>query len=196
MKNFKIFITTIILISIFTLHMPLEAVAINNNENDDIGKKAANYLAKLDIYQGYDDGSLGLDNNITRAEFATLAVRMIGLENEAEKNHDETDFTDVSTDFWGSGYINIAAEKGLIKGYDDNTFKPQNNISYAEAITMIIRILGYEDKTTGEWPDSHIKKANDLNITDNISLADEHIVNREEVAIIIYNSLDVTIMDF
>ena len=52
------------------------------------------------------------------------------------------------------------SRQGLIKGYPDGTFKPANQVSYAEAITMLVRALGYKDEfLSGQWPANYLAKA-------------------------------------
>ncbi len=151
---------------------------------------AGNYLRDLGLYQGYDDGTLGLERPITRAEFATLVVRMIGEEAVSKKQVD-TVFKDVKAKHWGSGYINTAVKHKLVEGYSDQTFKPEGKITYAEALTMMIRLLGYEATAKGEWPQSHIAVADGLGITKGLGYKADHIVNRGDVAVIIKQSLGV-----
>lgn len=158
--------------------------------------QAGNYLKALGIYKGYEDGTLGLEKNITRAEFATLAVRILGLENQQQQKKGATVFNDIGADFWGSGYINIAVERNLVKGYpEDNTFRPQGNITYAEALTVLVRLLGYESSVEGEWPNSFINKSQELGITGDLSYAPDHVVNRGDIAILIFNSLSVPLAE-
>lgn len=154
---------------------------------------AGSFLQQLNIFKGYEDGTLGLNRNITRAEFAALTVRLIGMEELQESRKGTTSFKDVKGDFWGSGYINIAVGEGLFKGYDDQTFRPQGNITYAEVITVLVRLLGYEAEVTGTWPQGHIDKATELKINANISYEPSQIVNRGDIAIMIYQALNVVL---
>lgn len=155
------------------------------------GEAAGSFLQQLGIFKGYEDGTLGLERNITRAEFAALTVRLIGMEELHESRKGATAFRDVRGDFWGSGYINIAVGEGLFKGYDDRTFRPQGNITYAEVITVLVRLLGYETEVSGAWPLGHINKAAELKINTDVSYAPSHIVNRGDIALMIYRALNV-----
>lgn len=152
---------------------------------------AGNYLKEIGIFKGYEDGTLGLNRNITRAEFAALTVRLIGMEELHEGNKGKTAFKDVPADFWGSGYINIAVGQGLFKGYEDQTFRPQGNITYAEVITVLVRLLGYEKEVAGTWPQGHIDKATELKINNNINYQPSQIVNRGDIAIMVYQAMEV-----
>ncbi|MBN7773388.1 S-layer homology domain-containing protein, partial [Clostridium aminobutyricum] len=92
-------------------------------------------LANGGIIEGYNDGTFGATKAITRAEFATIASRFDTLE-----DGDGTTFSDISGN-WAEKYIKSAAKKGWITGYNDGTFKPTQNITRAEAMTLINRVL-------------------------------------------------------
>ena len=156
-------------------------------------EQAGEYLKKIGLYKGYEDGSLGLDRNVTRAEFATLAVRIEGMEDVQEKHRGETIFKDMAASHWASGYVNIAVSKDLIKGFEDKTFRPEEEITYVQALAVVIRILGYEKDVVGEWPDNYIEKGMDLGLDRYIGLSADDVINRGEIAVLIYNALEITI---
>lgn len=87
------------------------------------------------IINGYEDGTFGPTKSITRAEFAAIASRFDVLEETADNQ-----FSDISN-HWAKAYINSAAKKGWITGYQDGTFKPNQYITRAEAMTLINRVL-------------------------------------------------------
>lgn len=93
-------------------------------------------LENLKYIVGYPDHTFHPDNYITREEFATIIVRIAGLENATPK---ENYFTD--TKGWATKYVNLAFENRLVFGYDNTTFRPKANISRAEAISIINRVL-------------------------------------------------------
>ena len=160
---------------------------------DDVltAEQAGEYLRQVGLYVGYEDGTLGLDRNITRAEFATLAVRIEGLEDLQEEHKGETIFKDMPADHWASGYVNIAVSGDLIKGFEDKTFRPQEEITYVQALAVVIRLLGYEGDVVGEWPDNYVDKGEDLGLGKYIDLSANDVINRGEIAILIYNALEV-----
>lgn len=92
-------------------------------------------VAAAGIVNGYEDGSFMPDKKITRAEFAAIASRFTSLVYEGENM-----FTDTS-DHWAANEINNAAMTGWIAGYEDGTFNPEADITRAEAITIINRML-------------------------------------------------------
>ena len=92
-------------------------------------------VAAAGIVNGYDDGTFGPNKKITRAEFATIAARFTSLVHEGENLFNDID------GHWAAGYINNAAITGWVNGYDDGSFKPEAEITRAEAITLINRVL-------------------------------------------------------
>ena len=96
---------------------------------------AISTLSNAGIISGYPDGTFKPNGYITRAEFATIAVRFF------EVQYDGKDlFPDIST-HWAKDYINQAGSAGLVNGYPDGTFGPNKNITRAEAVTLVNRTL-------------------------------------------------------
>ena len=115
---------------------------------------AVSTLTNAGIIDGYEDGTFKPDGNITRAEFATIAVRFF------EATYDGGDlFSDIAG-HWAQEYINEAANAGIVDGYPDGTFRPQQYITRAEAMTMVNRTIDrhpdadhlLDDMIT--WPDN------------------------------------------
>ena len=77
------------------------------------------------------------DRPVTRAEFAAMAARFSG-----EDGKGVNVFSDVFADEWYYGAVSCAAQNGWISGYPDGTFRPQNSITRAEAVTIVNKMLG------------------------------------------------------
>jgi len=95
------------------------------------------YLTKIGILKGYSDSTFKPDQPITRAEFTDITARFSPILSE-----NSSPFNDVETDYWAFNYIVTAYEKGWITGYPDGTFKPDDNITRAEAVTIVNKMLG------------------------------------------------------
>lgn len=95
-------------------------------------------LAKAGIINGYKDGTFKPTETITRAEFATMIMRYAKL----SPSTGSTGFSDVPESDWAAGNIKAVAEAGYVKGYNNGTFRPENNLTRAEAVTVINRVLG------------------------------------------------------
>lgn len=121
--------------------------------------KATSSMAAGGYIQGYADGTFGANKPITRAEFVCLAARF------ATKTTGFASYTDVDNGHWAARSIAICASNGWVQGYEDGTFRPDQPITRAEAMTIINRMLGrgvskgyvckgavrYTDNDPGSW---------------------------------------------
>ena len=94
------------------------------------------YASSMNWVKGYLDGYFYPEKTITRAEFAAITARYLNIEPESG-----TVFTDTYEDVWSTGYITALFNKGILKGYLDGTYHPENDITRAEGITLINRII-------------------------------------------------------
>ena len=100
-------------------------------------KDAINDMGSRMIVTGDENGNFNPDNSITRAEFAAIIVRALGL----PLDNGVSSFSDVGTSSWYCGYIETAAAYGIINGYGDGTFGPNDLITREQAMTMIARAM-------------------------------------------------------
>ncbi|MPM02310.1 hypothetical protein SDC9_48555 [bioreactor metagenome] len=163
------------------------------------GTDYANAVARLealDIIVGYEDGTFKPDNTITRAEFAAIAIRALGMEDIATGSVANTKFVDVRGTHWASGYVNLATAQGIIVGYPDGTFKPENQVTYSEAIAMIVRLLGYEPAlSSNEWPSNYLTKASEIGLTLGVKFNYNDPAKRGVVSVLVDKALDIDLMD-
>ena len=96
------------------------------------------YMSDKDIVYGYPDGEFKPGNNLTRAEFAALIKRFAKLE-ETDK---ENPFPDLDESHWAYDDILSLNASGLMQGYEDGTYRPENQITRAEVMIVINKILG------------------------------------------------------
>jgi len=153
-------------------------------------------LVERGYITGYGDGSLGLNRDITRAEFTAIVTRALGLEDVAMSvGNTPTGFKDVNASAWYNPYIAMASSKGIIKGYPDGTFKPDANVKYQEAITMMVRmVLNHQEmsivEASGKYPMNYYAKASQLKLLDGIRLADINTpAERGNIFVILYNAI-------
>lgn len=104
------------------------------------------YLARYGIAVGYTDGLFHGDEPITRAEFTAMAVRFFDTYGDGDPAIMEEygGFWDVSPGHWAAGYIEDAARYGWVVGYGDGTFQADDEITRAEVVTIVNRLLGRE----------------------------------------------------
>lgn len=118
----------------------IEADKTYSSTFNDVAKDcwAANYIGYMQqfgIVTGYEDGSFRPDAPVTRAEFAAIASRFEKL------TQGSASFTDVPGTHWAVRYINFAATRGWVTGYEDGTFKPEHSITRAEVAAVTCRLL-------------------------------------------------------
>ena len=118
----------------------IEADKTYSSTFNDVAKNcwAANYIGYMQqfgIVTGYEDGSFRPDAPVTRAEFAAIASRFEKLTQGSKS------FTDVPDTHWAVRYINFAATRGWVTGYEDGSFKPEHSITRAEVAAVTCRLL-------------------------------------------------------
>ncbi|MGI5824946.1 MAG: S-layer homology domain-containing protein, partial [Bacillota bacterium] len=118
---------------------------------------AVSTLSAMGIINGYEDGTFNPNGTITRAEFAAIAARF-----EKNGNNADAGFTD-TLNHWAKGEINIAANNGWILGYEDGTFRPDQNISRAEVMTLVNRVLNRMPETVSDLLPDMVKWTDNSN---------------------------------
>ncbi|MCZ8522192.1 MULTISPECIES: S-layer homology domain-containing protein [Paenibacillus] len=106
-------------------------------------KEDVERLAGKRVIEGTTDMTFEPESPMTRAQFATLLVRAIGVEPGAETGGK---FTDVTKGAWYSASVSSAVYAGLIEGFEDGTFQPDASITRAQMATMLSRALKFTDK--------------------------------------------------
>ena len=149
---------------------------------------------------GYNDGTFRPDNNMSRAEAAAIFARLIS-EQKGEKISGKSNFNDVSKSEWYSDYIGYLSKYGIIKGYADNTFRPNDNVSRAEFVAMTVRFnslfndvkkgsytVKYTDVATNYWAYSDVayaKHAGWLNGYADGTFKGDNAITRAEVVTVV-----------
>lgn len=155
--------------------------------------QAASVLAAFGVVSGYGDGRFGPDDLLTRAQFAKMAIVLMGLEDQLLTASQKTLFSDVTSAHWAAAYVNLAYSKGLIQGYGNGYFGPDDNIAYEQAVTIALRILGYEAGDIGNYyPDDYLNFADRLDLTDSLDRLAGEAMTRGEAARLLYALLTCT----
>ncbi|MCT4595401.1 MAG: S-layer homology domain-containing protein [Anaeromicrobium sp.] len=150
-----------------------------NDLNSHWARDAVESLASKNIISGFQNGEFKPDDNLNRAQMATILVKALGLDTFNEDN--DKVFEDMDTTNWASEYVYLAKENGLINGVGNNKFNPNGNITGEQLIQLAIN--AYEnnnekievtkeeiEKISGssDWAKVAIAKAKKLGLEDNI----------------------------
>ena len=147
-------------------------------------------VSSLQIITGYPDGSYGLENQVTRAEFTKIAIAASQYRNAVATNLTVSPFKDVPYSHWAAPYIKLAVTNKLVTGYVDSTFRPDQPVLYEEAATVALKLLGYTDEDFGSaWPYGQVGLAQNLDLTDGIDKTVGQAMTRGDVVTLIYNLL-------
>ncbi len=150
--------------------------------------EAIGVLTKLGVLSGMGDGTFMPEGTLTRAQFAKIAVTVMGKTDDAVTK--TSAFSDVKSTDWYSGYVNVVANEGIITGYPDGSFGANDAVTYAQAITVLVRLLGYDGADVGyKWPMGYIDKAEALGITKGLNFSANDLIDRKTTALIIYRAL-------
>ena len=151
-------------------------------------------LNELGIVKGYEDGELHPEYNITRMEYAALIIRCLGYDGDYPSI--DNVFTDVPKDSWGAAAVQFAYDLGIINGYGDGTFGPDDNIKEIDAIKIIVSAIGrrLEAEAGGGYPTGYLSVAQKYGIMDKLTGANEN-ATRGYVASLLANALDIPIVE-
>lgn len=173
--------------------IPASAAGSFSDVSDKKTAQNVEILKLLGVIEGNGAGQFNPYAQLTRAEFSKMVVMLIGKGNEAMRYRTVTIFPDVRASHWAAGYINLAVrqtEPKLLAGTPDGTFQPERAITYGEAVTILMRVLGYADKDTGGvWPDSYIDLAKSAGVSNGVELAGNAAVTRAQAAQLFVNVL-------
>lgn len=199
MRNLK---KVIALVAVFAMLVSTVAFAttFSDVKDDDNYAEAIEMLSNLGILTGDDQDGDGVmdfrpNDTITRAEVAAIVCRVQNLNNLAQTG---TQFTDVTSSHWASGYVAQAAGKGIINGNGDGTFAPESNVKFQDVVKMFVRTIGYEPyvNANGGYPAGDLAAANRYGVLDGvIQSGNEAEATRGQVAQIAFNALDTPLMD-
>lgn len=153
-------------------------------------------MSKLGIVNGYTDNTFKPEAGITRAEFTAVITRAMGIANNVGG---VSPFTDVAADHWALKNIIAATDRGITNGMGDGTFAPDANVTYEQAVKMIVCALNYtlSAEAAGGWPDGYFNQGIMLGLTKGVAASTVRTAAapRGVVCQLMYNTLDVKVAD-
>lgn len=152
---------------------------------------AAGVLQSMGIVGGVGDGLYSPTTVLTRAQFCVFMIHTLGMKDLVNAHTTKTLFTDVKPGNWYTGYVNLAYDQGLLAGYGNGKFGPDDPVTYGQAATLLLRILGYTSTDVGKvWPSDYVNYAHTLELDEGLSLSADKGVTRGQAAILLYNTLN------
>ena len=149
---------------------------------------AAQVLAALDIMVGDASGSLNLDASVTRAEFTKMAVAASTSRDAVGDTVAVKPYPDVPQTHWAAPYIKAAVDLGLVQGDLHGNFNPGRTITLAEGVTIVLRLLGYEDADfTGVWPSGQMAQYRALDLDEGVTAGQDSAMKRRDALYLFYN---------
>ena len=151
------------------LFVPAAAATFDDVAEDHWAANAIGRWADYDVLGGHGDGTFTPEKSMTRAEFASMLVKMLGLTAKSDKT-----FDDVSADAWYAEVVSIAVKAGIINGKTTGNFAPNDPVTFEEAAVMMCRAFGLAQTTGGaDWAKESIDKLTELGMIG--EGADEHL---------------------
>lgn len=166
---------------------------------DSAQAESAELLRLLGVVSGDGAGHFSPNDLLTRAQFCAMTIGVRKETKQAEALMNYTIFKDVKGDHWARGFINYAARitvgdsgERLVSGVGDASFAPDRSIEFAEAVTMVVRLLGYSQKDVPSgtnWYSGYMAVAQTAGLLEGLDLAPETYLTRGQAAILFRNLL-------
>ena len=149
-------------------------------------------VTSLGIFEGDENGNLNIDKTMTRAEFAKIIVVLSGMKDMAAKSFSDP-APDVPASHWASGYIKYLLDSGMMKGFEDGTFRPEEKVTLEQCVKTILVVMGFEvvAEVMGGYPDGYTALAVKKHMLDGVEGKGNQDALRKDIILVIYNSLDV-----
>jgi len=152
---------------------------------------AATTLRGLGIVAGTSANNFTPNNSLTRAEACALIINTMGLSNQVNTYKQRTVFSDVLPASWYTGIVNLAYAKGVVNGYGNGLFGPEDKVTYGHFATMLLRLLGYTGEQIGSvWPLDYTAFCDNLELSEGLNLKPDQVLTRAQAALLLYRTLN------
>lgn len=148
-------------------------------------------MAALDIVVGNENGDLDLSGRVTRAQFVKMAIAASPYADSLGETTAVSPYPDVPYTSWAAPYVERAVSAGLVSGYLDGTFRPGNQITLAEGVTIALRLLGYDNADfSGAGYSGQMAKYRALGLDSGVAASAESTpLTRQDAMYLFYNLL-------
>ena len=165
-------------------------------------KEAVDVVSEIGIVDGYTDGSFGPTTTLTRGAAAKIICNLLlGPTTASALSADTAPYSDVPTNHVFAGYISYCANKGIISGYADGTFRPAGTLTGYAFMKMLLGALGYDSEIEGftgpNWSINVAKTALNIGLEDgNDEFVGTKAVTREEACLYAFNTLKSDLVEY
>ena len=152
---------------------------------------AVNVLSALGVVDGFTDGTYKPEQTVTRAQMAKLVVTALGVADYATAKTSK--FVDMGAATWAIPYVEYASNLNIVNGVGNGKFNPNGLVTYEQAVTMIVRALGYTDQCkemNGTWPAIYVQKGMALGIFSDVVNGGANGATRGDIAIMLFNAIE------
>ena len=152
---------------------------------------AVNVLSALGVVDGFTDGTYKPEQTVTRAQMAKLVVTALGVADYATAKVSK--YTDMGAATWAIPYVEYASNLNIVNGVGNGKFNPNGLVTYEQAVTMIVRALGYTDQCkemNGTWPAIYVQKGMALGIFTDVVNGGANGATRGDIAVMLFNAID------
>lgn len=192
MKNLKK-VLALVLVVASVLSFATVASAASFTDKDSItNTEAVNMLADLGVINGFTDGSYRPTETVTRAQMAKMIYAVCTGDDDASGFVGTTTaLKDINQAPWAEGYIKYCYSLGIIGGFPDNTFRPNEPVTVAQAAKMLLVALGYDSNeyVGASWSINTMRDAKAAKITKDVSTSAALAASRDVSAQLIYNTM-------
>ena len=190
-------ITALLLANVTVLsHAATNTVSTNVISTISAVDSATMLLASMGVISADSSGTYNLNKSVTRAEFAKMLVMASSYKDVVATTSKSSPFRDVAASNWSAPYIKIAASKGLLSGYSDGTFRPNNTITLEQGVNSVLKLLGYtQSDFTGAFPYAQMNVYSNNGLSDNIVGGVGTLMTKGDVANLLYNLMGTSMKD-
>ncbi len=179
------------------LVLPVSAAEVStfSDITDPAVGEAVEVLRTMGVLSGVGGDRFDPDGTLSRAQFCKMAILIMGKGDEVAANETRTIFSDVASNHWARGYINLAVstevgDSRLILGVGDGKFAPSRAIKYSEAVTVLLRVLGYGQEANLNWPYGAVGIATSISLDDGLEGITHNMpIKRSQAALLFRNML-------
>jgi hypothetical protein len=135
---------------------------------------------------------MNLSGYVTRAQFAKMMIAASVYRDAVSETASLSPFRDVKSTHWAASYIQTAVSAGWLTGYSDGTYRPDNHVKLEEAVSAVLKMLGYTAADfSGSFPEAQLAKYSALKLDENITKTKGQYLSRQDCMNLFYNLMGV-----